>query len=62
MLRYGAFSSEVIDRLKWMEKILGSVLKAALQLAPEINLKNMIAHALQMGDEVHNRNKAVLCY
>ncbi len=58
VLRYGAFSQEVIDRLKWMEATLGPVLKAALELAPEINMKNLIAQALQMGDEVHNRNKA----
>jgi len=58
VLRYGAFSEEVIVRLKWMEKTLGPVLKEALPLCAEINLKNMIAQALQMGDEVHNRNKA----
>ncbi len=58
VLRYGAYSAEVIDRLKWMEKTLGPLLKAAIPLAPVINLKNMIAQALQMGDEVHNRNKA----
>jgi hypothetical protein len=58
VLRYGAFSAEVIERLKWMEKVLAPVLKAAIPLAKEINLKNMISQALQMGDEVHNRNKA----
>ncbi len=58
VLRYGAFSQEVIDRLKWIETILAPVLKSAIQLVGEINLKNMIAQALQMGDEVHNRNKA----
>ncbi|OGK10971.1 MAG: hypothetical protein A2W80_07810 [Candidatus Riflebacteria bacterium GWC2_50_8] len=58
VLRYGAFSEEVITRLKWMETVLAPVLKAAIPLAPQINLKNMIAQALQMGDEVHNRNKA----
>jgi hypothetical protein len=58
VLRYGAYSQEVIDRLKWMEKVLAPILKAAIPLAAEINLKNMIAQALQMGDEVHNRNKA----
>jgi hypothetical protein len=58
VLRYGAYSEEVITRLKWMETVLAPVLKAAIPLAPEINLKNMIAQALQMGDEVHNRNKA----
>ncbi|MFZ5952666.1 MAG: DUF1116 domain-containing protein [Candidatus Rifleibacteriota bacterium] len=58
VLRYGAFSEEVIERLIWIEKVLGPVLKEALPHCKEINLKNMIAQALQMGDEVHNRNKA----
>lgn len=58
VLRYGAYSSEVIERLKWMETVLAPVLKAAIPMTGEINLKNMIAQALQMGDEVHNRNKA----
>ena len=58
VLRYGAFSEEVIDRLKWIENTLGPVLKEALTYCEEINLKNMISQALQMGDEVHNRNKA----
>ena len=58
VLRYGAFSEEVIVRLKWIENTLGPILKAAIPMAPEINLKTMITQALQMGDEVHNRNKA----
>ncbi len=58
VLRYGAYSQEVIDRLKWMENVLAPVLKAALVLSGEINLKTMIAQVLQMGDEGHNRNKA----
>ena len=58
VLRYGAFSGEVIQRLKWMEKVLYPVLKKALQRTGPINLKNLIAQALHMGDEVHNRNRA----
>lgn len=58
VLRYGANSSEVIDRLKWMEKVLAPVLKEALELCGTIDLKVMIAQAIQMGDEGHNRNKA----
>ncbi|SKC42543.1 YlbE family protein [Maledivibacter halophilus] len=58
VLRYGAYSLEVIDRLKWMEKTLAPVLKAALELSGEIDLKTMIAQVVQMGDEGHNRNKA----
>ncbi len=58
VLRYGAFSEEVIDRLNWMEAVLAPVLKATLELRGEIDLKSMIAQVVQMGDEGHNRNKA----
>ena len=58
VLRYGAYSDEVIDRLKWMENTLGPVLKDALELLGEIDLKTMIAQVIQMGDDGHNRNKA----
>ncbi len=58
VLRYGAFSEEVIVRLKWMEEVLAPVLKSALTLSGEIDLKSMIAQIVQMGDEGHNRNKA----
>lgn len=34
------------------------VLKAALERHGEVDMKVMIAQALQMGDEAHNRNKA----
>ncbi len=58
VLRYGAYSNEVIKRLKWMENLLAPLLKQALKLHGQIDLKTMIAQALQMGDEGHNRNRA----
>ena len=62
VLRYGAYSQEVIDRLRWMEKVLYPVLNAGIKRAYDsdnaIDLKNLIAQALHMGDELHNRNKA----
>ncbi len=58
VLRYGAYSKEVIERLKWIETTLAPVLKNALELSGPIDLKTMIAQVLQMGDEGHNRNKA----
>jgi len=61
VLRYGAYSQEVIDRLRWMEKVLYPVLNAGIKRAYDsdnaIDLKNLIAQALHMGDELHNRNK-----
>ncbi len=59
VLRFGANSPEVIERLGWMGKVLGPALHQALTKAPEgINIKNITAQALQMGDECHNRNVA----
>ena len=58
VLRYGAFSEEVIARLKWMAEELAPTLREALSKHGEIDMKTMIAQALQMGDEGHNRNRA----
>ena len=58
VLRYGAYSAEVITRLKWMETTLAPILKEALKLKGPIDLKSLIAQVVQMGDEGHNRNKA----
>jgi len=58
VLRYGAFSNEVIDRLKWMAEELAPILSKALMKRGEMDMKRLIAQALQMGDEGHNRNRA----
>ena len=58
VLRFGANGPEVLARLKWMEKSLAPTLRAALKALPEIELKPLMAQALHMGDEVHNRNVA----
>src|SRR6185295_15882906 len=58
VLRYGAFSAEVLEKLRWMNDVLASVLAEALTLAGGIDLRALIAEALHMGDEGHNRNKA----
>jgi hypothetical protein len=58
VLRYGAYSPEVIERLKWMETALYPTLKAAIESLGRIDLKTIVAQALHMGDEVHNRNRA----
>jgi len=58
VLRYGAYSEEVIDRLNWMRDELEPILSAAIEDHGEIDLRSLIAQALQMGDEGHNRNRA----
>ncbi len=58
VLRYGAFGPDVLERLRWMERTLAPALGRALELAGGIDMKTLIAQALQMGDEGHNRNRA----
>lgn len=58
VLRYGAFSPEVIERLKWMDRVLYPVMSRAIKHLGQIDLQSLIAQALHMGDEVHNRNRA----
>jgi hypothetical protein len=58
VLRYGAFAPEVIDRLRWMESVLAPVLRGALGRRGPVDLRAIIAQALQMGDDGHNRNRA----
>ena len=59
VLRYGAYDAEVLDRLAWMRDVLARVLAAVLRRLEEpLDLRAMIAQAIQMGDEGHNRNRA----
>ena len=58
VLRYGAYGPEVIDRLHWMNSVLGPLLQQAARKAGRIDIKAIIAQMLQMGDEGHNRNRA----
>ena len=59
VLRYGGMGPDVYARLKWMEKVLYPTLQRALESMPDgIDLKALIAQAMHMGDEGHNRNRA----
>jgi hypothetical protein len=58
VLRFGAFSDDVIDRLRWMAAELAPAVSAAIEQLEGIELKPLIAQALHMGDECHNRNVA----
>lgn len=58
VLRFGAYSEEVLTRLTWIREEYAPALKKALALTDGIDLKSVIAQSLHMGDECHNRNKA----
>jgi len=58
VLRYGAYSEEVLERLRWMEEVMAPVLGKAIEMSGGIDIRVLLAEALHMGDEGHNRNKA----
>jgi hypothetical protein len=58
VLRYGAYSQDVQDRLRWMEDVMAPVLSDAIQASEGMDIRALIAEAMHMGDEGHNRNKA----
>ncbi len=58
VLRYGAYSPEVIDKLRWMNGVMGPILAEALATLDGLDVRALLAEALHMGDEGHNRNKA----
>ena len=58
VLRYGAYSEEVQERLRWMHGVMAPVLAAAIESCSGLDIRALLAEALHMGDEGHNRNKA----
>lgn len=59
VMRFGAFEGEVQIRLAWMRDVLAPVLSAALKKKPDgIDLTALMAQAITMGDEFHQRNIA----
>lgn len=58
VLRYGAYSEEVQARLRWMHRVMVPVLAQAIEASGGVDIRALLAEALHMGDEGHNRNKA----
>ena len=58
VLRYGAYNKEVLDRLRWMADTVAPVLRATVKRMKStggLPFKPVIAQALTMGDDCHNR-------
>lgn len=58
VLRHGVYDEASIERLRWLNGTLGPLLADALKRSGGIDMKSLIAQALQMGDELHSRNRA----
>jgi hypothetical protein len=58
VLRYGAYSEEVLRKLRWMNDVMAPILADALAMIGGLDMRALLAESLHMGDEGHNRNKA----
>jgi hypothetical protein len=62
VLRYGAYSPDVLTRLRWMGDVLGPLLQRAVRATVDdggpVDVTAILGQMLQMGDEAHNRNRA----
>ena len=59
VLRFGGMGPDVYAKLKWLQTDLYPILDRAIRSLPDgIDIKALIAQALHMGDECHNRNRA----
>jgi hypothetical protein len=61
VLRFGANDERVIARLRFIADEVGPLLGAAIRRSGGIDLRAIIAQALAMGDELHQRNVAASC-
>src|SRR4051794_11522049 len=58
VLRYGADGEEVVARLLWMRDVLGPQLHRALDAHGPLDLLELHARSLALGDEAHHRTQA----
>nr|WP_255525413.1 DUF1116 domain-containing protein [Mycolicibacterium sp. BK634] len=58
VLRFGANSPDVIERLRWLGSEFFATMQVAVRGLADPDLKPLMAQALHMGDELHNRNAA----
>ncbi len=61
VLRFGATDESVLERLRWLAGEAGPILGAAIRRSGGIDLRALMAQALRMGDEMHQRNVAASC-
>ncbi len=58
VMRFGGNDASVLQRLAWLKDALAPLMSAAIKHSEGINLKNIVARGLTMGDEMHQRNVA----
>jgi len=58
VLRFGANDANVLERLRWLQHTVAPAVHTALQRLGGLDLRVLMAQALSMGDEMHQRNVA----
>ncbi len=58
VLRMGAYSGDVLQRLQWLNEVMAPVLDAAIRLSGGVDMRALLAQSLHMGDDGHNRMQA----
>jgi len=58
VLRFGANDESVVARLRWLAREAGPILGAVLRASGGIDLRALMAQAVRMGDDMHQRNVA----
>src|SRR5262245_53022863 len=57
-LWFGIFDQGALERLRWIRDTLGPALRAAIRRHGPLNVFDIVAQGLQMGDECHARSAA----
>ena len=57
-LNYGSYDEDVVAGLRRLEHVIGPVMGEALRRHGPLQLQQLMARALRMGDELHSRNSA----
>ena len=52
------YERETVKQWRWLAEVLGPVLQSAIRASGGVDVRQISAKALQMGDECHNRNSA----
>ncbi len=55
VLRMGAYSPDVLERMHWINEVYGPLVGKALELMGGLDLRLLLGKALHMGDDGHNR-------
>lgn len=57
-IKWGSYNEDIANHLRWEAEVLGPVLQTTIQAMGGLDVKSIIAKAVQMGDECHNRSVA----